>query len=348
MADGPPTAISMCFWQGATLLAPPWEASSRSGYLTSATFLFGRVSRTPVQLTSGPIHWEVPVPSRDGNQIFAVGSTPRAELVRFDSKSKELQPFLGGIAAEFLSFSRDGKQITYVTYPEGTLWRAKVDGTERVQLTTPPLYPILCSWSPDGSQILFTAQRNPSRYALYIVSAQGGPPHLLLPADDIQDQIDDTWSPDGRRVAYQVYPRLSLRIYDLDSGKVSDVPGSAGLYSPRWSPDGRYIAAFTEPATSIKIFDFQTQRWSVLTQHTGPWSWPTWSHDSKFIYALSEYEKFVQRLPLSGGPAERVVDLKDVNFIGYFDDWFGLDPGDTPLLLRNSGTSDIYALTLER
>jgi DNA-binding winged helix-turn-helix (wHTH) protein/Tol biopolymer transport system component len=309
---------------------------------------FRRLSSTPVQLTSGPIHWGVPIPSRDGKRIFAVGSTPRAELVRFDSKSKELQPFLGGISAEFLSFSRDRSQIAYVTYPDGILWRAKADGTDRVQITTPPLHPLLCSWSPDGSQILFTAQRTPSRYALYIVSAQGGPPHLLLPPDDIQDQMNNTLSPDGRRVVYQIYPRLSLRIYDLDSGRVSDVPGSAGLYSPRWSPDGRYIAAFTVPSTSIKIFDFQTQRWSVLTQHTGPWEWPTWSHDSKFIYALSVQQKFVHRFPLSGGPAERVVDLKDVSFIGYFDHWFGLDPNDTPLLLRNSGTSDIYALTLER
>ena len=65
---------------------------------------------------------------------------------------------------------------------------------------------------------------------------------------------------------------------------------------------------------------------------------------------LAEHEKFVQKTPAAfGRPGpERVVDLKDVNFIGYFDDWFGLDPGDTPLLLRNSGTSDIYALTLER
>ena len=28
--------------------------------------------------------------------------------------------------------------------------------------------------------------------------------------------------------------------------------------------------------------------------------------------------------------------------------WFGLDPDDNPLLLRDEGTDEIYALTLER
>jgi len=43
-----------------------------------------------------------------------------------------------------------------------------------------------------------------------------------------------------------------------------------------------------------------------------------------------------------------VVDLSNVHLIGAVGFWFGLDPNDTPLLLRNNGISDIYALTLER
>jgi hypothetical protein len=32
----------------------------------------------------------------------------------------------------------------------------------------------------------------------------------------------------------------------------------------------------------------------------------------------------------------------------HYSVWFGLDPTDAPLLLREIGTSDIYALTLEQ
>jgi hypothetical protein len=49
---------------------------------------------------------------------------------------------------------------------------------------------------------------------------------------------------------------------------------------------------------------------------------------------------------ISGGEAERVVDLKGLRFTGSLESWEGLDPSDTPILLRDMGTDDIYALTL--
>jgi len=56
----------------------------------------------------------------------------------------------------------------------------------------------------------------------------------------------------------------------------------------------------------------------------------------------------VYRIRVSGGNAERVVDLKGFRYTGAFNFWFGLDPTDTPMLLRDVGTDDIYALTLEQ
>ena len=43
----------------------------------------------------------------------------------------------------------------------------------------------------------------------------------------------------------------------------------------------------------------------------------------------------------------RITDLKGVPYTGYYSVWFGLDPTDAPLLLRDVGTSDVYALALE-
>ena len=60
----------------------------------------------------------------------------RGELVRYDSASHQFTPYLSGMSAMGVNFSRDGKWVTYVAYPEGTLWRSKVDGSERLQLTS--------------------------------------------------------------------------------------------------------------------------------------------------------------------------------------------------------------------
>ena len=47
------------------------------------------------------------------------------------------------------------------------------------------------------------------------------------------------------------------------------------------------------------------------------------------------------------GNAERIVDLKGFRFTGTINLWMGLDPTDT-MLIRDVGTEDIYALTLEQ
>lgn len=110
---------------------------------------------TPIQLTSSPMSLSNPIPSKDGKRIFAVGATTRGELMRYDSKSGRFVPFLGGISAEYLDFSKDRQWIAYVSYPEGTLWRSKVDGSERLQLTYSSDYSFMPRWSPDGKEIVF-------------------------------------------------------------------------------------------------------------------------------------------------------------------------------------------------
>ena len=96
-----------------------------------------------------------PLPSKDGKKLFVVGALARGELARYDAKSTEFVPFLSGISADSVSFSKDGQWVAYVSFPEGTLWKSKSDGSQRIQLTYPPLTALLPSWSPDGRQIVF-------------------------------------------------------------------------------------------------------------------------------------------------------------------------------------------------
>jgi Tol biopolymer transport system component len=94
--------------------------------------IFHKYTRQPTLLTSGPMSFSEPVPSKDGQRLFVLGEKPRGELVRYDAKSRQFVPYLSGISVEDVSFSRDGAWVAYVAYPEGTLWRSKVDGSERL------------------------------------------------------------------------------------------------------------------------------------------------------------------------------------------------------------------------
>ena len=51
-------------------------------------------------------------------------------------------------------------------------------------------------------------------------------------------------------------------------------------------------------------------------------------------------------MSVPGGKVERIADLKGLKSTGTWGGWFGLDPNDTPLLLRDAGTVEIYALRL--
>jgi serine/threonine protein kinase len=325
-----------------------WALEGRRG-------LFRRASTSPIQLTSGPVEWSTPIPSKDGKRLFAKGVTDRGELVRFDAKSKQFLPFLGGISAEFVSFSKNGRSVAYVSYPDGVLWKANRDGSAPVQLTEPPLYPRSISWSPDGSQILFAGQSpKDTSPKVYVVSSQpGASPRRLLPEDN-GTEANPSWSPDGRKIAYSTGVTNDassvVSVLELSNNKVSILPGSVGMIGPYWSPDGRSVVAISFDMITMKLFDFETQRWSI--RHKGLVIFPTWSTDSQFIYfwggetGATTYAT-IFRIGVSGGEPERVVDLKDLTMTGIFGGWTGIDPTGVPIVLRDVGSDDIFALTLE-
>ncbi len=97
-----------------------------------------------------------------------------------------------------------------------------------------------------------------------------------------------------------------------------------------------------------RVYDFETKQWSELLVGLVV-DWPTWSKDSRSIYFLRSLKDHgVIRVSIQTGKIERVVDLKGFQTAGWIGLWVGLDSTDAPLLLRNVGSEDIYALTLDR
>jgi len=308
--------------------------------------LFRSKQPEATRLTSGALSYSSPVPSLDGNKVFVVGSQPRGELQRFDIKSQQFVSYLSGISAEGVDFSRDGQWITYVAYPEGTLWRSKIDGSQRLQLTRPPLHALLPRWSPDRSKVAFAGKLPGSTYDIYLVSADDGDPEQLTHGE--RQFGDVTWSPDGKQLMFGEMSPLGdtvIHVLDLQTKKMSILPGSQNLFSPRWSPDGRYVAAIpVTPQDRIVLYDVETNRWSDLAKViVGS---PNWSTDSKYVYFDTQGRGGgLNRVRLSDHKLQRFTSLDQVRLAPVW--WTGVSPDGSPLILRDVGTEEIYALDLQ-
>jgi Tol biopolymer transport system component len=312
-----------------------------------------RGDEMPVALTSGPMSFGNASIARDNKNIWAIGVRPAGEVVKYDSAAKEFVPVAGGISATDVDYSSDGNWITYVALPEGTLWRSRADGSERLQLTFAPELAALPRWSPDGKQIGYVSIQPGKQGKIALIAADGGKSLEILP--DAGSQIDVNWSPDGTRILFGDFAHdaksVGIQIVDLKTHKLVAVPESEGLFSPRWSPNGRYIAALSRDNTSLKLFDFKSRKWSdwVVTA-AGSVNYPVWSADSKSIY----YDDFVnndesiRRVNLGEKSPERVFVLGRIDrYVGAFGPWSGRMPDGSWMFVRDHSTQEVYKLAVE-
>ena len=186
-----------------------------------------------------------------------------------------------------------------------------------------------------------------------MVGMEGGPPLAAGPGE--ADEADPTWSPDGLSLLFASLPRpgrqpqsLVIRLLDLQTRRVSILPGSEGLSSPRWSPDGRYAVATSGDSQKLVLYNFRTKVWSDLAIVNA--GWQNWSRDGESVFFDSTYrnDPGIYRIRISDRKMEQVESLKGVQrALGVFGPWSGLAPDESPLILRDVGTQDIYALDWE-
>jgi Tol biopolymer transport system component len=306
-----------------------------------------------VQLTAGPLSFSLPLPSKDGTKLFALGTQLKGELLRLDAKTGQFLPYMGGISASGVAFSHDGGWASWVTFPERTLWRSRVDGTDKLQLTFPPMEANLPRWSPDGKQIVFMGREPGKSWHIYILPAEGASaPKQITPGEDSQASPD--WSPDGRSIVFGGFPEVlsgdpnstALSLLDVATGKVAKIDGAEGLYCPLWSPDGRYLSASTANARKLMLWNSTTKAWTGITDLSGGCA--MWSRDGRYLYfqTYDVPDPAVYRVQLANKVKEKLAPIRLQRAVAGAEllTWNGLSLDDEPIVLRDQSTQEIYAL----
>lgn len=267
---------------------------------------------TAVRLTGGQLDVSWATPMRDSSGLFIIGRIAQGALRVYEPKISFFVPFLDGLPASAFVISPDKKWMVYVDYPRHHLWRSKLDGSEKLQLTD--IYSSMPQWSPDSKQIAFS-----DWHQLYLVSVDGGSPEKLIP--DPNNEVAPSWWPDGQSIAFNDFPLPGhlpgIKVLDLKTRKISLMNGSQGFYVPSWSPDGKYMVAVAQNPSRMVLYSPQASTWKDLKKFESGWGYWIWSNDSKSLYvAMMEGEPGIYRLTIADGTWTRVAKFDGLSISG--------------------------------
>ena len=139
-------------------------------------------------------------------------------------------------------WSPNGTKLVFTSHPttddlqrsnQAEIYIANADGSGRVQLTHNNEEERAPTWSPDGSQILYSCRNGggSADFELCVVNANGGAPPPPLTSNTAQD-LTATWAPDGTRIVFHRTPPFELWTMNPDGSaqtQLTDTPGINGF-----------------------------------------------------------------------------------------------------------------------
>ncbi len=134
--------------------------------------------------------------------------------------------------------------IVFDTDRDGNLeiYRMAPDGSNTINLTQNPADDWRPSWSPDGSQIAFSSNREyegEGGQYIYVMDADGNNVRQLSP-DNGSDWSN--WSYDGSMIAYAYQDDIFIIVADGSGESINLTDSPEKESQPVWSPDGSQIA----------------------------------------------------------------------------------------------------------
>lgn len=186
-----------------------------------------------------------PVLSPDGTRLaFGLdedGDGKYAQLYSLTLESGELKRLTDNRANNAApEWSQDGTQIAYVSNQDkqAEIYLMNADGSSPRRLTRRPANDFAPQWLPDGQEIIFASDQD--GYNLYHVDVDTGVVHNLTNLTE-SGAWSAALSPDGTQMAYligldPVAGPDGVRIMNLSSGAVFDLPAVGSAYGLMWRP----------------------------------------------------------------------------------------------------------------
>ena len=234
------------------------------------------------------------------------------------------------------TLSPDGEWVLYTRHTRDMeddqfeartqVWRVRVDGTARRQLTHATSDSRAPTWSPDGAQIAFLAARagghdgDDARRQVHVLPVDGGEAYALTAHDEAVTAF--RFSPDSTKLLFlardgetdeeerrrterddalvvdETFRGTHLWVQDLHTDEATRLTeGRFTVGNPDWSPDSRRVVFERRPTpaandgwkSDIWVVDVETGETRELYENGGSDASPRWSPDGRTIaFAANE------------------------------------------------------------
>jgi Tol biopolymer transport system component len=263
-------------------------------------------------------------------------------------------PALGGESAFYAEPSPDGRWLAWVRYPDGTLWRSRPDGSERLQLTGAPMEAHSPRWSPDGRRIVFVARTaEDPQLVVRVVSADASAAEMIArPEKPSFDYWDPCWLPDGSILFSHLNLAGGIFRFDPAARHVERLPGTEGIFEPKCSSTGNVLAARVE----------QNSRSPFVVQRAGgSWedvdlpesqrlAYPNWRRAGRSFCGLSssDADTTIKCYSIADHRLEILASTQGLPLASWMPHpWMGLDADGLPFVTADRSTRALYALDFE-
>jgi serine/threonine-protein kinase len=156
--------------------------------------------------------------------------------------------------------SRDGTDLAIGTDDgkEAAVWIQHLPVTTAMRRLTFGAHNRFPIWSPDGKQVAYQSDRGGDA-GIYVQSADGSaPPQRLTKAATNESHVPESWSADGRTIAYSVLKDESFALWlvslaDKKASPFGDVTSREPI-GANFSPDGHWIVYVTSSGPDVSAF----------------------------------------------------------------------------------------------
>jgi serine/threonine protein kinase len=333
---------ALLYLRGETLVAQPFDAD-RVSLKGTPTILADQI-----QVNSGARVGAFTI-SRNGQLAYMAGSSANRRVILVDSSGREERVLAGRGGVGDVQVSPNGAfaAIPMIADPASSqgrdIWLLGLRGDDNRRLTdninaTAPV------WSPDGTRLLFSANRQ-GHIDLYVKNTSGPSAEQLILAD-AADKLGLDWSKSGDILYARLPPERSVtEVWSrpADAGgeptKLFEIP--AAVVTAKFSPDGRSILYSSGGGSSnsgVYVLSLQTKDRRQISVNGG--TAPRWSRDGKQIFFVSQQQLFAVSFDARDFGATAPRPLFKVRVAGGVRDPYDVMPDGRHFVIQDAADQD--------